>query len=115
MLKIIVFILFSTQLLAANTQNTKVEKSLKLISQSEEVVQLVGTIPRGNCAGDTKINKKLQITDIEGIGRKWIDISVIEKEYAEYLFNELVSQTYIPFGYPEDGCYARAHEMSRIL
>lgn len=34
---------------------------------------------------------------------------------AEGYFSYLAGQTQIPFRYPEDGCYARAHEMARLL
>ncbi|HTL13194.1 MAG TPA: protein-glutamine glutaminase family protein [Bdellovibrionota bacterium] len=34
---------------------------------------------------------------------------------AEHLFDVLANEHHIPFRYPDDGCYARAHEMSRIL
>jgi Glutaminase len=34
---------------------------------------------------------------------------------AEALFAEMAGQAYIPFNYPDDGCYARAHEMCRLM
>jgi hypothetical protein len=34
---------------------------------------------------------------------------------ADGLFGEMAGQKHIPFGYAIDGCYARAHEMSRLL
>ena len=34
---------------------------------------------------------------------------------AAVVFAELASLQYIPFDYPVDGCFARAHEMSRIM
>lgn len=43
-----------------------------------------------------------------------IEVSVISEEYAIELFNYLAKQD-IPFRYPEDGCYARAHKMSLLL
>lgn len=47
-------------------------------------------------------------------GREF-EISVVDYETAKRLFDEMASKDYIPFKYPEDGCYARAHEMSRLL
>lgn len=40
---------------------------------------------------------------------------VIPEKEAEELFRFLENQPDIPFHFPEDGCYMRAHEMSRIL
>ena len=34
---------------------------------------------------------------------------------AENLFSELAEQDHIPFDYPPDCCYSRAHEMCRII
>jgi glutaminase-like protein len=34
---------------------------------------------------------------------------------AEALFKELAALPHIPFNFPDDGCYARAHEMCRIM
>ena len=40
---------------------------------------------------------------------------VISEEYANEIFTFLANQEPIPFGYPNDGCYARAHAMSLLL
>lgn len=42
-------------------------------------------------------------------------ISVVNDEMALRLFEEMTVQRKIPFGFPEDGCFARAHEMSLQL
>jgi hypothetical protein len=34
---------------------------------------------------------------------------------AEALFKDLAGQKHIPFNWPADGCYARAHEMRRLM
>lgn len=46
---------------------------------------------------------------------KSFDVSVVSKEEIQKLFTEMANQKHIPFKYPEDGCYARAHEMVRLL
>ena len=43
------------------------------------------------------------------------DISVVSKAKADQLFAKLVSRADIPFLSHEDGCFARAHQMVRIL
>lgn len=44
-----------------------------------------------------------------------IPVSEISYDYAVELFRQLASDPSIPFGYPEDGCYARAHYMAHLL
>lgn len=44
-----------------------------------------------------------------------LSTSVITEVQAKKVFEYLKNQTYIPFDYPEDGCYARAHEMSILM
>lgn len=39
----------------------------------------------------------------------------IEADQADRVFRYLAQQTHIPFHFPEDGCYARAHEMAQLL
>jgi hypothetical protein len=46
---------------------------------------------------------------------KEFEVSIVDLDVATNLFNKMASQEHIPFGYPEDGCYARAHEMSRLM
>lgn len=41
-------------------------------------------------------------------------ISVIDQSKANELFRKFVQNKEIPFKYPIDGCYARAHEMARM-
>lgn len=59
------------------------------------------------------ITQKVQ--QIEDANKKQINISILSESEIQQLFQELSSQSHIPFGYPEDGCYARAQEMSLIL
>ncbi len=42
-------------------------------------------------------------------------VTVVNDEYALKIFQEMTVNGKIPFGFPEDGCFARAHEMSREL
>ncbi len=44
-----------------------------------------------------------------------IELNVISMEKAQMLFDYIEDQDQIPFFYPEEGCYARAMEMARIL
>jgi hypothetical protein len=39
----------------------------------------------------------------------------LSADEAAAVFAELASLDYIPFDYPVDGCFARAHEMSRVM
>jgi hypothetical protein len=67
------------------------------------------------CAPNHLIDRtitKSSLTDKDG---KEFEVSMISYEYLEEVFKNLASQKHIPFRYPEDGCYARAHEMSSIM
>jgi hypothetical protein len=44
-----------------------------------------------------------------------IPVSLISWDFANELFQRIANAPHIPFRYPDDGCYARAHEMTRIL
>ena len=46
---------------------------------------------------------------------KTVELSVLTEAEATTAFNFLQSQPDIPYGFPLDGCYARAHKMSRLL
>lgn len=41
--------------------------------------------------------------------------SILSVEKAQKIFNELATRPEIPFQYPEDGCYARAHRMCQLM
>lgn len=43
---------------------------------------------------------------------KEFQISTVSEDYAQELFDKMAKVETIPFRYPEDGCYARAHEMA---
>lgn len=42
-------------------------------------------------------------------------ISLLTEEQASQIFKAMAEQEGIPFCYPEDGCYARAHKMTQLL
>ena len=39
----------------------------------------------------------------------------VTPQQAQHLFALVASQSYIPFKYPDDGCWGRAHEMCRLI
>lgn len=42
-------------------------------------------------------------------------VSVVTEQKAQELFREMLSKDYIPFHYPQEGCFARAHEMTWLM
>jgi len=44
-----------------------------------------------------------------------LNLSVINENQAQQIFNILANKKYIPYGYAKMGCEARAHEMARIM
>ena len=59
-----------------------------------------------------KADAKTLLKDIHG---DKIEISLMSLAKATELFNFLSDQKEIPFDYPDDGCYARAHKMAKLL
>jgi Glutaminase len=53
--------------------------------------------------------------NLDFLGNKFIAASVLTPAQLSKVFNQLAQDKLIPFKYPEDGCYARAEEMSRLL
>ncbi len=46
---------------------------------------------------------------------KVFKVSLLTEDQLNKLFQEMAEQKHIPFCYPEDGCYARAHEMTQLM
>jgi hypothetical protein len=55
------------------------------------------------------------ISSIKDVNGESIAVSELTEEQALKYFRELANDPKIPFAYPDDGCYARAHYMSRKL
>jgi len=67
------------------------------------------------CEPDPNIDRTIQKSTLTDVDGKEFEVSMISYEYLVEIFNDLASRKNIPFRYPEDGCYARAHEMSAIM
>jgi hypothetical protein len=88
-------------------------RSVELFQEVESELKEVGVVLKDPCEKGKKTQS--QKSTVEDINGKPIAISLITKQRAKELFDEMASQKHIPFNYPQDGCYARAHEMSRLL
>ncbi len=87
------------------------------LKQLGSAVSAAGTVDyKGGCAtcAQTIQNQKSYSLYSKDNDKK-IELSVISEEEANKLFKEIVSRDDIPFGYPMEGCYARAHKMARLL
>ena len=74
-----------------------------------------GKAIKRNCSTaeeSTETNEKFDLKVGDGLN---IELNVISMEKAQMLFDYIDDQDQIPFFYPEEGCYARAMEMVRIL
>lgn len=99
---ILIFFFSMLDLSIADSSTTKIREAL-------EKFETTSSGPRVDKCDRTVTQGKLLSEKGDGI-----DVSVISEEYAVELFKYLAKQK-IPFGYPEDGCYARAHRMSIFL
>src|SRR4051812_47305501 len=64
--------------------------------------------PASRDADDAPVGK----TTLKDLHGDDFTVSVVNDEFALKLFQEMTVQRKIPFGFPEDGCFARAHEMA---
>lgn len=104
------------------TDSPKIETELKTaIKDINASVNSAGTIDyQSSCANCPKEvgapPKKLKTHSLYSKDNdKNIELSVLSEKEVNSIFKELASRSDIPFGYPMDGCYARAHKMTTIL
>ncbi len=75
-----------------------------------------GNISAPNCyPSPTAIPPKLKWATVYDWKGRVMNVNIVTPEHAIELFNKMKNQPQIPFDYPADGCYARAHEMSMLL
>lgn len=98
---------------ASPTEET-IKKALKSVHST---INSAGTINYKNaCANCATITHTMPISTLYSKSNSQnIDLSVLSMDEATEAFNELAARSDIPFGYPMDGCYARAHKMARLL
>lgn len=100
----------------ANDVDQELNQAISGVIQGFAEVEQVGEIAGVDCGNlQYDIDRTVEQTYIEDINSREIGISSITPEYAEYLFTMVANMEEVPFMYPEDGCYARAHAMSRLL
>ncbi len=94
----------------AHGPNSAVRRRIQAINDSIGVCAC-GIDADSREAGYRPIGK----TSIKDLRGKRFAISVVNYEYALKIFHYMTAQEQIPFGFPQDGCFARAHEMSYLL
>lgn len=80
-----------------------------------EVNEFINWLDPASFAIGPKCEVRTDEVQLKDLLNKTLIVSVLSYDELDKIFKMLASQEYIPFKYPEDGCYARAHEMSRIL
>ena len=93
----------------------QVNRVVKQFEHVEQDLKKAGVVPGNPCDKANVSRPKVELSTVIDAKGNQIDISLVSKEYAKELFDEMAAQKHIPFDYPQDGCYARAHEMSRLL
>lgn len=68
-----------------------------------------------NFSAFADIDRSIETSQVETYDSYFVDVSVISMEFMEELFLELANNKTIPFRFPDDGCYARAHKMALLL
>ncbi len=77
-----------------------------------------GTIDYAKACGTCSLTKQASFPKANLFSKsnnQTISLSILTEDEVSLIFNELSSNVDIPFKYPVDGCYARAHKMVQIL
>lgn len=98
----------------ASADSDALKRSLKKIVPA---VAKAGTIDyKTGCATCAQIGQGISTASLYSKDNdQSIELTVLSEDEANNVFSELAAREDIPFGYPMDGCYARAHKMVRIL
>lgn len=107
---------FSLSFSASADESKKTAEREKLVkSLSASMGTFVPQGSRVDPASQEADDDPLGKTSLKDLHGEPFTVSVINDEYLLKLFQGLTVQGKIPFGFPEDGCYARAHEMAYQL
>ncbi len=77
--------------------------------------QIPMTLQEAMKSSDTNLMVDAETHELLSPSGKSFKISILTPKQTEDIFREMAGQKNIPFCYPEDGCYARAHEMTRLM
>ena len=61
------------------------------------------------------VDRDVSTIFIEDNHRQALAVSSVSMEYFTEIYNKIATNESIPFRYPDDGCYARAHKVALIL
>lgn len=98
----------------SNNANENLKTTIKKVAPA---VAAAGTIDyKSGCATCTQIGQSSKTASLFSRGNNQkIDLTVLSEDEVTNIFNDLAARDDIPFGFPMDGCYARAHKMVRIM
>lgn len=107
------FALISLLSAGSFAQEASLNDSIKKLAP---VMNSTGTIDyKSSCATCIQNNSSKSVTLYSKDNNQNIELSALTEAEAKKYFKLLASQKDIPFGFPLDGCYARAHKMVQIL
>ena len=92
-----------------------VGKARPASEKEASLLQTPMTLQEAMKSSDTNLLVEAETHDLLSPSGKSFKISLLTPKQAEDIFREMAEQKNIPFCYPEDGCYARAHEMTRLM
>ena len=92
-----------------------VGKARPASEKEASLLQTPMTLQEAMKSSDTNLLVEAETHDLLSPSGKSFKISILTPKQAEDIFREMAEQKNIPFCYPEDGCYARAHEMTRLM
>lgn len=108
------FLFFSIlSLQIAVAKDGELKSIIKTFSSSAKDPSIDYTANCANCPKEIKTNKQASLHS--KYTTNVILLTVLTLEEATQVFNELAENPEIPFGYPVDGCYARAQKMTILM
>lgn len=97
-----------------NSTNENFSSTLKKVAPA---VSSAGTIDyKAGCSSCAQAaSNERSATLISKDNNQKIDLTILSEDEVNNTFTEIAARDDIPFAYPMDGCYARAHKIVRIL
>lgn len=111
---LLALILLNVTAFASSSANENLKRTIKKVAPA---VASAGTIDyKSGCATCTQIGQAAKTASLYSKeNNQKVDLTVLSEDEVNSIFSDLASRDDIPFGFPMDGCYARAHKMVRIM
>jgi hypothetical protein len=111
---LLAIILLNVNAFATSSANENLKKTIGKVAPA---IATAGTIDyKTACATCTQIGQASKTATLYSKeNNQKVDLTVLTEDEVNNVFSDVSAREDIPFGYPMDGCYARAHKMVRLM